>query len=312
MAPRIAVIIPCFNEELTVKKVVSDFKRELPTSAIYVFDNCSSDNTAKFAAEAGATVIPAPIPGKGATVRQAFGSVEADIYVMVDGDDTYPAEQVHEMISKVTQGFDMVCGDRLSNGRYKGENQRPFHTFGNACIVSMISWVLRRKINDVLTGYRAMSRRFVKNCPLLLDKFEVETEMTIHAVEKKFRMIEIPIEYRDRPKGSYSKLNTMTDGMLVMRAIIWLVKDCKPLWFFGSLGIIGIVVATLGIFQADSSLVPLFWMLFIIASAILGCGLVLDTVTKQNLQTFAISMIHQGDTGSPPESGPGVGVGDGK
>lgn len=290
-AERIVVIIPCLNEELTVGKVVMDFRRELPDAAIYVFDNNSTDRTEEVAIDAGAKVVRSPTPGKGAVLRHAFADLDADIYVLVDGDDTYPAESVHEMISHVRHGYDMVCGDRLSNNRYASQNTRAFHTIGNACIVNLISWVLRKKIHDVLTGYRVFARRFVKNCPILLDKFEVETEITIHAVEKKFRMLEVPIQYRDRPEGSKSKLNTFTDGMLVLRAIVWLVKDCKPLWFFGSIGIVGLVVSIVGLIFGDASIVPIFWGGFILSSMLLGCGLMLDTVTKQNLQNFAVRLL---------------------
>ncbi|MDR1089910.1 MAG: glycosyltransferase family 2 protein, partial [Prevotella sp.] len=202
---RIAVLIPCYNEEQTIGKVVSDFRKELPGATIYVYDNNSQDNTAHKSLENGAVLIKEPRQGKGNVVRSMFRNIDADIYILVDGDDTYPAEYVHKLIKPILDhGVDMVMGDRISNGSYGHENKRMFHNFGNLVVLKMINILFETDMHDIMTGYRAFNRFFVKNTPILSSRFEVETEMTIHALDKKFLLREIPITYRDRPKGSTS------------------------------------------------------------------------------------------------------------
>lgn len=227
---KIAVLIPCYNEEVTIHKVVSDFKRELPEADIYVYDNNSSDNTSKLAKEAGAIVRFEPRQGKGNVVRQMFRDIDADCYLMVDGDDTYPAESARELCEPILNGeADMTVGDRLSNGTYAEENKRAFHGFGNDLVRAMIKWIYGYSFDDVMTGYRAFSRPFVKTFPVMSEGFQIETEISIHAVDRRWRIKDVPIVYRDRPEGSVSKLNTIGDGMKVMIAIASLFKNYRPL-----------------------------------------------------------------------------------
>ena len=229
----IAVLIPCYNEELTVGKVIDDFKRELPGATIYVYDNNSKDRTSEVALEHGAIVRKEPRQGKGNAVRSMFRDVVADCYIMVDGDDTYPAEFVHELIRPIVTGeANMVIGDRLSNGTYFDENKRAFHSFGNNLVKGLINFLYKSNITDIMTGYRAFDRFFVKSMPVMSPGFEIETEMSIHALDKKFLLKEVPIDYRDRPEGSESKLNTFSDGIKVLKKIGTLFKDYKPLLFF--------------------------------------------------------------------------------
>lgn len=216
---KIAVLIPCYNEELTVSKVVTDFKEALPMADIYVYDNNSTDKTAELAEKAGAIVRPAPIQGKGAVVKQMFKEVDAEVYVMVDGDDTYPANEVQKLIDGVMKGADMVNGDRLSSTYYT-ENKRPFHNFGNKLVKALINFKYKTDIKDIMTGYRAFSKRFVKSIKLEKTGFEIETEMTMWALKNKMRIVEKPITYKDRPEGSVSKLNTYKDGMKVLLTIM--------------------------------------------------------------------------------------------
>lgn len=242
---KVAVLIPCYNEELTVKKVVEDFKKELPEADIYVYNNNSTDKTVELAQEAGAIVRNEYKQGKGNVVKRMFEDVEADVYVLVDGDDTYPASSVHDLIKPVAEGkADMTVGDRLSNGTYKKENKRTFHNFGNILVRKAINLSFGSNLNDIMTGYRAFSKKMVKNLPITTKKFEVETEMTLQALDKNFIIKEIPIEYRDRPQGSSSKLNTVSDGIKVMREIIRLFKDYKPFKFFL---IIALILFVLGV-----------------------------------------------------------------
>ena len=205
-----AVLIPCYNEELTIEKVIKDFKKELPDADIYVYDNNCKDRTAEIAKENGAIVRHEYRQGKGNVVRSMFRDIDADIYVMVDGDDTYPAEEVHKLIKPVAEGrADMVIGDRLTNGTYQKENKRHFHEFGNNLVRKSINVLFHTKLKDIMTGYRVFNKTFVKNMPVMSPKFEIETEMSLHALDKKFIIEEIPIIYRDRPEGSTSKLNTI-------------------------------------------------------------------------------------------------------
>ena len=230
---KIAIVIPCYNEEITVAKVITDFKKELPDALIYVYNNNSTDNTLQIAYENGAIVKNEYRQGKGNVVRNMFRDIDADVYVLVDGDNTYPANMVHQLIKPILmETADMVVGDRISNGTYKKQNKRLFHDFGNGMVKYTINRLFKTNLKDVMSGYRAFSRTFVKNIPILSKGFEVETEMTLHALDKRFIIKEIPIEYKDRPNKSKSKLNTFTDGYKVIKTIIKMLKDYKPLKFF--------------------------------------------------------------------------------
>lgn len=242
---RIAVLIPCLNEAETIGKVVADFRRALPEAAVYVYDNASSDSTVAAAREAGAIVRHEPRRGKGNVVRRMFLEIEAESYVLVDGDDTYPAEASVEMVAKVLDGqADMVIGDRLSS-TYGQENTRRFHEFGNSLVRAAINRLFGNDISDVMTGYRAMSHRFVKSFPVVSTGFEIETEMTIHAVDKNMGIDDVVVSYRDRPQGTGSKLRTLPDGARVLRTIAALYRDYRPMRFFGTAAAVLFVVSTL-------------------------------------------------------------------
>ena len=229
---KIAVLIPCYNEEKTVEKVVRDARKVLPDAVIYVYNNNSSDRTAELAAKAGAVVRNEYMQGKGNVIRRMFRDVDAQCYIMVDGDDTYPMEAAPEMVEKVLQhNADMVVGDRLSS-TYFTENKRPFHNFGNSLVRGSINRLFHCNVRDIMTGYRAFSYEFVKTFPVLSTGFEIETEMTIHAVNNNMQIDNVIIEYRDRPEGSASKLNTYSDGVKVLRTIVRLYRDYKPMGFF--------------------------------------------------------------------------------
>ena len=230
---KIAVLIPCYNEEKTIRKVCNDFKKALPEAVIYVYDNNSTDRTAQIAKEAGAVVRREFMQGKGNVLRRMFRDIDALCYVLVDGDDTYPAENAPEMVNLVIeQNADMVVGDRLSS-TYFSENKRPFHNFGNALVRKSINVLFHNDIKDIMTGYRAFSYSFVKTFPILSQGFEIETEMSIHAVDKNMYVKNVVIEYRDRPEGSESKLNTYSDGLKVLRTIARLYRTYNPMGFFG-------------------------------------------------------------------------------
>ena len=242
---KIAVLIPCYNEEKTIEKVVKDWKAELPEAIIYVYDNNSNDNTVELAKKAGAVVRHEYSQGKGNVIRRMFREINAECYIMVEGDDTYPAEYGRKMAELVLdKKVDMVVGDRLSS-TYFEENKRPFHNFGNTLVKKSINFLFRCNIRDIMTGYRAFSYLFVKSFPVLSKGFEIETEMTIHAVEKNMRIDNVIIEYRDRPEGSESKLNTYSDGLKVLRTIIRLYKNYQPLYFFGSISMFLIFISAL-------------------------------------------------------------------
>ena len=229
---KIAVLIPCYNEEKTVEKVVQDARKVLPEAVIYVYNNNSSDRTAELAEKAGAVVRNEYMQGKGNVIRRMFREVDAQCYIMVDGDDTYPMEAAPEMVEKVLQhNADMVVGDRLSS-TYFTENKRPFHNFGNSLVRGSINRLFHCNVRDIMTGYRAFSYEFVKTFPVLSTGFEIETEMTIHAVNNNMQIDNVIIEYRDRPEGSASKLNTYSDGVKVLRTIVRLYRDYKPMGFF--------------------------------------------------------------------------------
>lgn len=231
----IAVLIPCYNEAQTIRKVVTDWKKELPEAVIYVYDNNSTDNTAVIAEEAGAIVRHEYMQGKGNVIRRMFREIDAKAYIMVDGDDTYPAEYGRKMVNCVLQkNADMVVGDRLSS-TYFQENKRPFHNFGNSIVRASINFLFHTEIKDIMTGYRAFSFQFAKSFPVLSRGFEIETEMSIHAVDKNMQVENVVIEYRDRPAGSESKLNTYSDGMKVLKTIMRLFRTYKPLAYFGTI-----------------------------------------------------------------------------
>lgn len=235
---RVAVLIPCYNEEKTIQKVISDAKAALPDAVIYVYNNNSKDHTAELAEQAGIVVRSEYMQGKGNVIRRMFREINADCYVMVDGDDTYPLEQAPELVDRVlNHNADMVVGDRLSS-TYFTENKRPFHNFGNSLVRSCINHLFHCKVNDIMTGYRAFSYDFVKTFPVLSQGFEIETEMTIHAVYHNLQIDNVIIDYRDRPSGSTSKLNTYTDGMKVIGTIIKLLQNYKPMEFFGMVAVL--------------------------------------------------------------------------
>ncbi|MFD1861941.1 glycosyltransferase family 2 protein [Planococcus chinensis] len=299
---KIAVLLPCYNEELTIGKVVQDFRKELPDAAIYVYDNNSSDKTTEVALANGAIVRQEPRQGKGNVVRSMFRDIDADVYVMADGDDTYPAEFVHDIIRPVVNGeANLVIGDRLSNGTYFNENKRQFHGFGNTLVKNLINRLYKSNINDIMTGYRAFDRLFVKSLPVTSPGFEIETEMSIHALDNKFLIKEVAIDYRDRPEGSESKLNTIQDGMKVLRMIFTLFKDYKPFLFFTSwaaifliLGLIAGVpviieyVQTSFVSRVPSAILAVgFVMLSMLAFA---CGLILDTVAGTHRKQFELEL----------------------
>ncbi len=299
---RIAVLIPCYNEAQTVEKVVSDWKKELPEATVYVYDNNSTDGTAELARKAGAVVRHEYMQGKGNVIRRMFREIDAEAYVMVDGDDTYPAEYGREMVDLVlSRNADMVVGDRLSS-TYFQENKRPFHNFGNSIVRTLINFLFRTDIRDIMTGYRAFSFQFAKSFPVLSKGFEIETEMSIHAVDKNMQVENVVIEYRDRPQGSESKLNTYSDGMKVLGTIGRLYRDYKPLPFFGFIALIlaalavGFVIPVLSTY-IHTGLVPNFPTLivcgFTMMAAIcsLFAGLQLQTMVQKGRQDFEMRLL---------------------
>ena len=300
---QIAVLIPCYNEEQTVREVVSAFRNNLPAAAVYVYDNNSTDKTAAVAAKSGAVVCHEYRQGKGNVVRSMFRDIEADCYVMVDGDNTYPADVVQEMCALVLDGkADMVIGDRLSS-TYFAENKRRFHNFGNDMVRKVINflWKPKEPILDVMTGLRAFSPLFVKSFPVLSQGFEVETEMTIHALDNNLLIRSIPVQYRDRPEGSQSKLKTYSDGVKVLLTIFNLFRDYKPLKFFGTLATLLAIVSLilfLPVFSEflQTGMVPRFPTLIVSVVMMLAaflsavCGLILDTNAKNNRKNFEIQM----------------------
>lgn len=300
---KIAILIPCYNEELTIKKVIDDFRTELPNADIYVYDNNSKDKTYELAVKNGAIVKKEYRQGKGNVVRTMFLDIDADCYIMVDGDDTYPAEFVHSLIEPIkNKKANMVIGDRLSNGTYKNENKRIFHNLGNQMVKALINKLFKSQINDIMTGYRAFDKEFVKAMPVLSQGFEIETEITIHALDKKFLIQEIPIVYRDRPEGSCSKLNTFNDGIKVLKTIFTLFKDYRPFIFFTLWSLLFVV---LGLLSGTPVLIEFFRYRYItkIPSAILAvglvilstlsltCGIILDTVVKQNKRVYELYLL---------------------
>ncbi len=282
MEKKIAVLIPCYNEELTVAKTVRDFKTVLPEAVIYVYDNNSTDKTAELAKEAGAVVRKETHQGKGNVVRTMFREIDADAYVLVDGDDTYPAEEVQKLLEPVLEGnADMVIGDRLSNGTYYSENKRAFHEFGNNLVRDLINRLFHGSIKDIMTGYRVFSRRFVKCMPVRSEGFQIETEMTVFSLIMRLNVVELPITYRDRPEGSFSKLNTYKDGWKVLVTLFDLYKNYRPFYFFFLIFVlllmIGIPLAVAGHSFAGA-------ILILSAVVLLAAGIVLDSIKNQTLQ----------------------------
>jgi len=303
MADKIAVLIPCYNESKSITKVVKDMKAVLPDAVIYVYDNNSTDGTDKLARETGAVVRYARQQGKGNVIRMMFREIDASCYLMVDGDDTYPAEYAREMCDKVlNEKMDMVVGDRLSSTYYK-ENKRPFHNFGNNLVRACINWLFHSDIKDIMTGYRAMSYQFVKTYPVLSQNFELETEMTIHAIDKNMQITHVVVDYRDREAGSESKLNTYSDGMKVIKTIIMLFKDYRPLRFFAGIAAVLFVLGIsffipilidfirTGLVEKIPSLIVIC---FVILTAIicLFSGIILTTLVQQHKQDFEFHL-HQ-------------------
>lgn len=301
-----AVLIPCYNEAKTIGRVVADFKEKMPHADIYVYDNNSTDNTAELAEQAGAIVRYEHKQGKGNVVRTMFREVDADCYVMVDGDDTYPADFGPRLEQLVLSGkADMAVGDRLSS-TYFTENKRPFHNFGNVLVRRMINFLFRAKLNDIMTGARAFSKDFVKSFPVISKGFEIETEMTIFALDNNFAIKEVPIAYQDRPQGSESKLNTYSDGLKVLKTIVNLFKDTKPLAFFSILRLI-LLLISFGFFLpiliqfVQTGIVDKFPTLIVISAltviALLNffCGVILSVLKKQHRQNFErqLTVLHE-------------------
>ncbi len=297
----IAVLIPCYNEAKTIEKVVKDYKKALPEADIYVYDNNSSDNTDKIAKKAGAIVEYEYKQGKGNVIRSMFRNIDADCYLMIDGDDTYPADNAREMCDLILNGkADMVIGDRLSS-TYFTENKRPFHNFGNKIVRFFINKIFKNNIKDIMTGYRAFSYNFVKGFPVLSKGFEIETEMTIHSVDKNYKLIEIPVTYRDRPEGSVSKLNTFSDGIKVLKTIATLFKEYKPALFFNIIAIICLLLSLIIGFPViinyfQTGLVPKFpslivsTILLVITLLMWITGIILQVINKKHKQLYELYM----------------------
>lgn len=296
---KIAVLIPCYNESKTIEKVIKDYQKALPEANIYVYDNNSSDKTAEIAARAGAIVRYEYRQGKGNVIRSMFRDIDSDCYIMIDGDDTYPAEHAKEIVDLVlNKGVDMVIGDRLSS-TYFEENKRPFHNLGNKVVRFLINKLFKSNVRDIMTGYRGFSKQFVKSFPVLSKGFEIETEMTIHSLDKNFLLEEIPVQYRDRPEGSVSKLNTFSDGFKVLHTIATLFKEYKPFIFFSTISI-SLCLLSLVFFipvfieYLNTGLVLRFPTLIvcgfiaIIALLMWTSGIVLEVIAKKHKQNFEI------------------------
>ena len=296
---KIAVLIPCYNEAKTIEKVVKDYKSVLPNADIYVYDNNSNDKTDEIAKKTGAIVRYEYRQGKGNVIRTMFREIDADCYLMIDGDDTYPKENAKEMCNLILDGkADMVIGDRLSS-TYFTENKRPFHNLGNKLVRFLINKLFNNNIKDIMTGYRAFSYEFVKSFPVLSKGFEIETEMTIHAVDKNFKLIEVPVTYRDRPEGSVSKLNTYKDGFKVLKTIAMLFKEYKPAAFFNIISIICLIISLiLGvpvvIEYFNTGFVPRFPTLIVAGIALLVAlllcitGIILQVIVKKHKELYEL------------------------
>lgn len=302
---KIAVLIPCYNEEQTISKVVRDVKQALPEAVVYVYDNNSTDRTVELATQAGACVRYEYKQGKGNVIRRMFREIDAECYLMIDGDDTYPLDCAGELVDKVlSHNADMVVGDRLSS-TYFTENKRPFHNFGNSLMRAGINSLFHSDIKDIMTGYRAFSYEFVKTFPVFSKGFEIETEMTIHAVNYNMQVENVVVEYRDRPQGSVSKLNTYSDGLRVIRKMIQLYKNYKPIHFFGGLCILLFLIAALfllpiiGVYL-DTGLVPRFPTLIVCGFMVLAgiqsffAGMILEVMAAKDRRDFEyrLNQIH--------------------
>lgn len=300
---KIAVLIPCYNESKTIKKVVEDYKKALPKADIYVYDNNSTDNTDEIAKKAGAIVKYEYKQGKGNVIRKMFKEIDADCYLMIDGDDTYPSKNAKEMCDLILDGkADMVIGDRLSS-TYFIENKRPFHNFGNKLVRELINKLFKSNIKDIMTGYRAFSYDFVKTFPILSKGFEIETEMTIHALDKNFLLKEIPVDYKDRPVGSESKLNTFSDGIKVLKTIARLFKEYKPTLFFSLLSTLFLIISLvfgIPVFTEyfETKMVPRFptlifsLVMLIISILLFICGIILEVIVRKHRQLFELVLIN--------------------
>lgn len=298
----VAVLIPCYNEAVTIAKVVDDFRAVLPRATVYVYDNNSTDGTAEIAAAHGAVVRRESRQGKGNVVRSMFRDIDADYYLMVDGDDTYPAEAAGDLLAPIAADeADMTVGDRISNGSYGAENERPFHGFGNNLVRRLIRLIYGYAFEDVMTGYRAFSRAFVKTMPVMSGGFQIETEMSIWAVDRRWRVADVPIDYRDRPEGSESKLSTFGDGLLVLRAIASLFRDYRPMAFFGWLALVlalcGLAagVPVVGEYLRSGFVTKLpsavLAVAFELTAALsLTAGLILDTVAKSHRRQWELEV----------------------
>lgn len=296
---KIAVLIPCYNESKTIEKVIKDYRSVLPEADIYVYDNNSKDGTDEIAKKCGAIVKYEYRQGKGNVIRSMFRDIDADCYLMIDGDDTYPCENAREMCDLVLSGkADMVIGDRLSS-TYFTENKRPFHNFGNKIVRLLINKLFHNNVKDIMTGYRAFSYDFVKGFPVLSKGFEIETEMTIHAVDKNFKLVEIPVMYRDRPSGSVSKLNTYRDGFKVLKTIASLFKEYKPQLFFGicsSIFMLFALILGIPVFieYFKTGLVPRYpslivsGILVLISLSLLICGIILQVIVKKHRELYEL------------------------
>lgn len=299
---KIAVLIPCYNEEQTIEKVVRDTKAALPDATVYVYDNNSTDRTAELAENAGAIVRHEYMQGKGNVIRRMFREIDAESYIMVDGDDTYPMEYAAEMIDKVlNHNADMVVGDRLSS-TYFTENKRPFHNFGNSLVRSSINSLFKCDIKDIMTGFRAFSYQFVKTFPVMSKGFEIETEMTIHAVSNNMQVENVIVEYRDRPAGSESKLNTYSDGIKVIFTIIRLYREYKPFGFFGLLALVLVAVAFgffIPVFMEywETGLVKRFPTLIVCGFVGLAAvqsffaGMILQNIARRDRKDFELDLV---------------------
>lgn len=294
-----AVLIPCYNESKTIEKVVRDFKKELPEADIYVYDNNSTDNTDELARAVGAVVRYERHQGKGNVIRSMFRDIDADCYLMIDGDDTYPAEHAKEMVELVlNKGVDMVIGDRLSS-TYFTENKRPFHNFGNVMVRRLVNKFFKGNVTDIMTGYRAFSPLFVKTFPVMSQGFEIETEMTIHALDKNLSTEAVKVSYRDRPEGSVSKLNTYTDGLKVLCTIFKLLKNYKPFQFFTTIAVVLMLISIafflpvlISFYKTGLVLrIPTLvcsGFIALIAVQLFSCGLILDNEARKARQDFEI------------------------
>ncbi|EHJ56431.1 hypothetical protein HMPREF9318_00673 [Streptococcus urinalis FB127-CNA-2] len=302
MAEKIAVLLPAYNEEVTIQKVIKDFQTYLPQADIYVYDNNSKDRTNELAREAGAIVRFEPRQGKGNVVRSMFREIDADYYIMIDADDTYPAAEVEKLLEPLRTGMaDMTIGDRLSNGTYAKENKRGFHGFGNNLVKQLINKLYKGNYEDIMTGYRGFNRLFVKTFPVLSPGFEIETELSIHSLDKRFKLVEVPITYQDRPEGSESKLNTFSDGFKVLKMIFNLFKDYKPLLFFSLVSLVLFIIGLLIgipvisefahtglIHKMPSAILATGFM--ILAALSFVSGFILDTIVRQNRMQYELQV----------------------